>query len=358
MPRPSLSGRPARLARAPLHGRARLRGAPALLGLALAASHCGDGARPTGAPAPPAAASAPVLPPAATATTAAAASAATAADAAPFVLADLVDLRRKGVSRFGYAPATQTLFVSFSDPPKMADQPPPEEHSNELEQWDLTRGAMAFRYQLPSRWIADELFPSPDGKLLGGRLFGLGDGAWCRTWLVDTAAHRVVHESPCAHPDRSTAFLFDGAGHVAIRSTPQGSKPSLRILDASGQPATAAPGGFVDRAPCPRCSVIENAKGVDNAGLYYTDDTGERSLVCANHWHNNFALTADGKHVVTTTWDGEILVWSTGSKRVVSRQKWTQSYGYLAHDPPRDRFLIAEVVDSGTSFLRVLKRAP
>ena len=81
------------------------------------------------------------------------------------------------------------------------------------------------------------------------------------------------------------------------------------------------------------------------------------NMITPSHWHDNYAITRDGQYVVTTTWDGEVLAFSTAEKKVVFKQKIADQYGYLAYDDKDDRFLLGDAMYNGTTYLRALVRA-
>lgn len=274
-----------------------------------------------------------------------------------YAVENLLDLKRTDISRFAYAQETNMLFATFSDPAKMENEPERESHENELEQWDLGAGRMVFRYVLPHPWIVDELFPSPDGLLLGARLFLTGGGSGCRVRVFDTTTHKEIVDRPCIEPNRWSTVRFTNAGDFVVSNSsrsyvaPEG---AIAGFDRRGQPRQVEAKSLEPDNRCNGCDVVQNEQGRTDGGLYFTGKDGKRHLVAANHWHDNFALTNDGALLVTTTWDGEVIGWSTADSRRLFTLKWTDAYGYLAYDRKRDRFLLGDAVHDGTSFLRVL----
>jgi hypothetical protein len=277
-----------------------------------------------------------------------------------YAVENLLDLKRKRITRFAYAQETDLLFVSFGDPPKMEGKPAPPMHQNELEQWNVSEGKMQFRYELPEPWIIDDMFPSPDGLVLGARHYRTGDVGGCKLSVIDTVTHTTLAERLCIEPDgRSSRVEFTASGDFAF-SNPSAPTPAKELagFDRNGRPRTLQAMSLVRDEPCKPCDFVPNQKGRTDHGLFFTDKDGKRHLVAENNWPDNFALSSDGTLLVTTTWDGEVIGWSTTESRRLFTIKWTDSYGHLAYDKKRDRFLLGEVVSTGTSFLRVLTRKP
>jgi hypothetical protein len=167
--------------------------------------------------------------------------------------------------------------------------------------------------------------------------------------LLDTAKHASVAGDLGPYDDRFAEVAFGTSGERLRIST--------AVYDRTGRPSTAAPSEFPPREKG-RLSVIESSPTTASThGLYYADAGGKGHLITPDHWHDNYGLTRDGAYVVTTTWGGEILAFSTADERVVFRQKLADGYGYLAQDDEADRFLIADATSTGTSHLRALVRA-
>ncbi|APR82738.1 Hypothetical protein A7982_08087 [Minicystis rosea] len=289
---------------------------------------------PASSAAPPASAAAPPV------------SAARPAARAPFEVVDLFDLLHHGVSRFAYCKSTRELFVSFSQPPGEA-----KGKADVVYQWNVPEARLVHAYTLEKGWMADELFPSPDGRLLVVRLYRTEDRTsshWGKHALLDTVKHQRIAGDLRPHDDRFAEVAFGTSGERLRISTV--------VYDRSGRPSTAAPSEFPPREKG-KLWVIESSKStLSTHGLYYTDAGGKDHLLTQNHWHDNYGLTRDGAYVVTTTWDGEILAFSTADEREVFRQKLANQYGYLAQDDEADRFLIADATSTGTSHLRALVR--
>jgi hypothetical protein len=101
--------------------------------------------------------------------------------------------------------------------------------------------------------------------------------------------------------------------------------------------------------------VVPSAKSaLDTHGLYYTDRGGQDHLVERDHWNDNYGITKDGRWIVTTTWDGEAVAWSTERLEPVYRHKIASAYGYLAYDERGERFLLGDATHDGTTKLRAL----
>jgi hypothetical protein len=283
-------------------------------------------------------------PPSATASAANGASAASPR----FDVVDLLDLQRRPVSRFAYCPSTEELFVSFDG-------------DRALQQWSVPAARLVHTYPVERGFMVDALSPSPDGRLLVAGLFRVEDGASPHSEkyaLLDVARHAPVSLDLGIHDDRNATIDFGASGQrFRVRtSASMGGPGSDLVYDTAGQTATAPAAEFPPK-PRGRLHVVESSKAtIATHGLYYTDAEGHDTLVTRNHWHDNYGLTRDGQYVVATTWDGEILAFSTATKAVVFTRKIAQQYGYLAYDEKHDRFLIADAVFNGTSTLRALVR--
>jgi hypothetical protein len=291
---------------------------------------------------------------------------------APFEVVNLFDLGRHGVSRFAYSRSTEQLFVSFDHKPSGEWQ----EGGNSLEQWSVPEAARVHSYPVEKGWMVDDLYPSPDGRYLIVGLYHSERGSserWEKYTLVDAVKHEVVAADLEPHDVRSVQVDFGVSGkRVRITGSSGGDPPRSFVYDTEGRPATADPSEFPERPRRRSTSrerpfspqeapgkvwVIESFKGTtDVAGLYYTDAVGNDHMVTRNHWHENYDLTRDGQYVVSTTWDGEVVVFSTAEKQIVSRKKIAGQYGHLAYDEKNDRFLLGDVTHDGTTHLRALVR--
>jgi WD40 repeat protein len=268
---------------------------------------------------------------------------------APFELVDLFDLQRRGVSRFAYCPSTEELFVSF-DP------------GEALQRWSVPGARLLHSYPVEGGFMVDTLFPSPDGRALVLGLYRVKEGASAsfeKYALLDLVGHRFVSLDLGIHDDRFVRAEF-GAGGQRFRlwaGRSGGGEGRGHVYDPAGRETSAAAGDFPPQERS-RLRVVESSKDtLSTHGLYYTDAEGLEHLVTQGHWHDNYALTRDGQYVVSTTWDGEVLAWSTVSKAVVFTRKIAEAYGYLAYDEKHDRFLLADATSTGTSHLRALVRA-
>jgi len=272
----------------------------------------------------------------------------------PFAIVDLLDFQRRNVSRFAYSRSTGALFVSFSDRgPAHVDT-----HGDELQEWSIVASKRVHSYRTEPGWMFDELFPSPDGRYVVAALFRAShsSGRSEKFALLDTS-NRVIRESELRPYNERHATVEFGTSGTRFRIS-FGDGPSARqlVYDTTGRPATADPSEFPPRQKGPLWVIDSTPYTTDSHGLYYTGADGEDHRVTPNHWHSNYALTGDGQYVVTTTWDGEILAWSTAEKKVVFREKIAAQYGFLAYDEASDRFLIADATSDGTTHLRALLR--
>ena len=282
-----------------------------------------------------------------------------ARDEAPaaFEVVDLLDLGRHDVSRFAYSRSTQELFVSFND----RERRQIDAAGDELQQWSVPASKLVHTYRAEKGWQFDALSPSPDGRHLVVRLYhSAGDAAghWAKYALMDVEKRAFVALDLGLYNDRyvEVGFAAGGQRFRLTRGPGTGSPAAQLVYDTEGRPATAGPADFPERKKG-SLWVIESSKAtLDTHGLYYTDATGKDHRITPHHWHDNHALTRDGRHVVTTTWGGEILAWSTAEQAVVFRKKIASQYGYLAYDETNDRFLLGDATHDGTTYLRALVR--
>lgn len=267
-----------------------------------------------------------------------------------FTLSPLLDFGHRDVKTFAFSQRTRELFVSFSDRSDKVIR----RQGDVLCQWDVAKLKRLHTYRLERRWLVDELFLSPSGKQLLIRLYLPENGHphWAKYILLDTVRRIVVNPDLKLYNERNVKVRWNARGdHFRLSNDAQ----RQWVFDVRGRPATSTAAVFPRPAPG-RLSVIESTKStIRTHGLYYRDDTGTRHRVTNNQWHDNFALTRDGRFVVTTTWDGELLIWSTRLKRPVHRQKIAAQYGHLAYDPQRNRFLIGDATHNGTTYLRALQ---
>jgi hypothetical protein len=298
----------------------------------------------------------------ATTTPSAAASAAPAPPSPPlapqaqFAVVDLVDLQQRAVRVFAYCKSTQELFVAFDRPATDVAAA-----GDVLYQWSTSEPRLVHTYALEKGFIVDHLFPSPDGGRLVVALFQTAeehDVHWEKLALLDTVKHESLSPDLGLYNDRFARVEFGKSGQrIRLTGAPGVDAPRPQLVyNAEGRPATADSAEFPAETKG-KLRVIESAKNtMSTHGLYYTDEGGKEYLVTQGHWNDNYDLTRDGLHVVTTTWDGEILAWSTVEKKVVFTEKIAEQYGYLAYDDRNDRFLIGDAMYNGTTHLRALVR--
>lgn len=269
----------------------------------------------------------------------------------PFTVVDLLDFQRRDVSRFAYSKSTGALFVSFSDRgPDHVDT-----HGDELQEWSIVASKLVHSYRTEPGWLFDELFPSPDGRYVVAAVYQTShsSGRWEKFALLDTMTGVIIESELRPYNERHATVEFGTSGTRFRISSGNGPSRQL-VYDTKGQPATADPSEFPPRQKGPLWVIDSTPHTTDSHGLYYTGTDGEDHLIAPNHWNSNYALTGDGQYVVTTTWDGEILAWSTAEKKVVFRKKIATQYGFLAYDEAADRFLIADATIDGTTHLRAL----
>lgn len=272
---------------------------------------------------------------------------------APFELSNLLDLGHQGMRSFAFEGTSRMLFVSFGD------RSPGEIDSggDRLYQWDIASNSLAFTYSLEPGWMVDGLFVREGGGRLAVRLYRPRDpvdGVWGKYILMDTVEHRVMVPDFGLHNDRGAELWFDAGGkYLCIISTDLPGQPSKRlVLDAEGK-AVEGPGDVCKPRPKGKLWVIESSKAtLDTHGLYLSDEEGRDVKLTEKQWHDNYAMTKDGRYVGVTTWDGEFLVFHVREKQLVWREKIAPQYGYLAYDAKGDRFLIGDAMYNGTAFLR------
>ncbi|MBI4951688.1 MAG: hypothetical protein HY908_06615 [Myxococcales bacterium] len=354
----------ASLACATRHGRCETAGSwsllmptDACLGVIQALGDCLDRTRPA-SPAMPVE----VEPPRPRSTASAAATSAPAApSAAPAIIlsvVDVADFGRRDVRTFAYAAASGQLFVSFSD--RWSTE---AALGDAVYQWDLTgEPRLAHTYRLEPGWIVDRLVAAPadtpGGLVVVGQYRSAGGSPFARHGLFDAERGRVVARGLEPFDERAAEVAWSPAGERVRLTRTTGPEPpgAPRAYDRTGAAVSADPAAFPARAPG-RLSVVESTPVTQaTRGLYYRAADGERHRITPDPWHDNFAESADGKLVATTTWDGELLAWSTEARRIVFRQKIASAYGYLAYDPRRDRFLLGDATGDGTTHLRALVR--
>jgi len=274
-----------------------------------------------------------------------------------FALSNLIDLGHRDVRGFAFEPGTRQLFVSFDDRSN-ADV---DAEGDRLYQWDVDAKTLIHTYSIEPGWLVDDIFTSEGASRVVLRLYrprnALGSPS-TKYALMDPVKHAVVATDLGLHDDRNADVIFgrDGKRFLLSSAGTFDGLPKRLVFDEGARPVPEIPSDFSSpEKPYekPRLSVIESSKTtVQTHGLYYTDDAGARTLVTQQHWHDNFALTRDGRYLVTTTWDGELLVWSTAEKREVHREKLAAQYGHLAYDAKGDRFLLGDATHNGTTFLR------
>jgi WD40 repeat protein len=96
---------------------------------------------------------------------------------------------------------------------------------------------------------------------------------------------------------------------------------------------------------------------LDEYGLYFKDASGNTNLVTKDYLQNNYWRSKDGRIIIASNRDNEIVIWDTKTLREIVRKRITNHHnvgGLVIYDREKDRFLIADPSDHGTTYLRVL----
>jgi hypothetical protein len=256
-------------------------------------------------------------------------------DAGSFRITRVLDLHRNHVSRFEFSPEARMLFVAHAEP----------EHGF-LHQWNVDLKKQVFRYDLGGEYICDHITASPDGHYL---LVGCWPrkGYVCKTLILDVTACRVLVDL------KETGRITDARWSPDSKAVWLATSDWRVAYDLKGGVVSWDPTDFADHR---RLRPVESTMQTPTSRLdLYGEDGTIVWRLAIGHWHNNCGLTSDGRHLATTTWDGELLVWRVADRELVFHRKMTASYGYLAYDARYNRFLWADAMHNGTSWLMALE---
>lgn len=255
---------------------------------------------------------------------------------AQFSIVNVFDFGRRGVRNFLFVPVTRRLYVSFMDT-----------EDDLLYEWDVDSGKVTHEYKLGKGYMCDSVAAPPDGKHLVVGCWPLDVLAReCKTLIINTAQKRIVKTLDLEDRTSRPKFSADGTRFWADDRD--------KAFDLSGRSVSPAryeePEVKKESAWC-----IESSKDtIQTHGLYWRDASGKDHRLTQNEWNDNFCVTKDKKFVITTTRDGELIVWRTTDRKEVYRRKLATAYGFLAYDADRNRVLLGDALSNGTTFLRAL----
>jgi len=258
----------------------------------------------------------------------------TSARKSRFSVVDLFDFEHRQVRNFEFCPVTRKLYVSFTDI-----------KNDVLYEWDLDNGEIAHKYRLGDGYMCDSIAISPDGHYLVVGCWPLDSLQDCKTLIVDTTKKRIATTLPHKKRTARPQFSTDGSIFWTDRNN---------AFDLAGLPVSNVL--YKNSEPRKRSAwrIISMKTTLKTHGLYFRDATGRDHRLTQNEWHNNYCVTKDKKFIMTTTWNGELIVWQTDDCIEVYRRKLAFKYGYLAYDPDRNRVLLGDATHDGTTFLRAL----
>ena len=253
-------------------------------------------------------------------------------------LVELFDFGQSGLRKFEFSPKSRSLFVSFHD------------KNGLVHEWNVDNQQIEHVYKLRTGYLCDELRASPDGDVLIVGCWPL-EGYTCQTLVINTASKSISAQLPIS--GRVSDIAFDGAGEsFRIIDSNSGTK-GLAFLRSGETLLSFDASEFESKNG--RAWTVESSKStIQTHGLYCTDPNGKEHLLTQNNWHQNYAVTKDGRFVATTTWDGELIVWRRKDQKQVFHQKMADQYGFLQYDPKFNRFLWADAT-TGSSKLMALQ---
>lgn len=261
-----------------------------------------------------------------------------------FSIVNVLDFGQRQVRNFVFCSATRQLFVSHLEGP-------PSKYDDLLYQWDIDSGHLLHKYHLGTGFICDNVAASPDGRHLLVGCWPL-KGTECRTLLIDTQEKKIMLDLKRSDRIFDARFAQDGLTFWMLTSEERNKGIAFRL------DGTQLPNFSMEEFPSPGSPSIWTvpASKETKGGLFYKGTDGVHHLLTSNNWHENSGITSDGKIIVTTTWDDEIIAWNAETLKEVFRQKITNHHnggGYIAYDPKLNRFLIGDC-SSGTTWLRAL----
>lgn len=252
-----------------------------------------------------------------------------------FVMTQLLDFERRGVRNFTFCPKTRRLYVSFRD-----------KDDDLLYEWDVDKRTVIYKYQLGDGYMCDSVAVSPDGSSVAVGCWPLDIGQTeCKTVIIQTSGDRKM--LLLRRTDRTFSPTFSADGTLLWTDHRQAFDMSGKVVPNAVYKETRVANGSPWSIECSKVTVNQE-------GLYYRDIDGKDHRLIKNEWHDNYAITTDGRFIASTTWDGELVVWSTQTITEIYRQKIAAGYGYLCYDPLMNRFLLGDATDKGTTFLRAL----
>jgi hypothetical protein len=259
-----------------------------------------------------------------------------------FTLTNLFDFRRRNAAPAVFCNKTRQIFVGFSD-----------KEDDSFYQWDLDSGKCVYTFHAGRgfRQVAEAV--SPDGKYLIVTRYTSKVTDW-KALIINVETRAVV------------ADLGDLGAIFEVRFSPNCTKVWLRCGARDGPAVFQMDGTPVNDVSASEFSEIKDRRIWDvpltkshevKPGLFFKDSLGVTHLLATNYWHNNYGLTKDGKIIVASNWNDELVLWDAGTAQEIARQRITNHHnggGYLIYDEAKERFLIADASYRGTTHLRVL----
>lgn len=259
-----------------------------------------------------------------------------------FTLVDVLNFERRNAAAVLFCKATRQLFIGFSD-----------KQDDACYQWDLDTGKCVYAFHAGDgfRQVAEAV--SPDGNYLIVTRYTSQVTDW-RTLIVSVEKLSVVAELGDLGAIFEVRFSSD-CKKVWLRC---GAKNVPSVFQLDGTPVEDfSVNDFLEINTGQLWDVAPAKSREVKPGLFFKDSSGVSHLLATNYWHKNYGLTKDGKLIVASNWNDELVVWDAGSAQEIVRQRITNHHnggGYVIYDETTDRFLIADASYQGTTHLRAL----
>ncbi len=259
---------------------------------------------------------------------------------------EILDLKAEGINVVAFCPASRELFISHSGSTLKVLQ---------LEQWNIDNKKLLQTYTCPKGTYSwDEVAVSPDGKLLVASTYPehVELGARGKLFFIDTRTHKT--RNTAEHNYLSRTITFDHAGRLIMVRTTKWSRPNTFVYDRDGnQQSKFDPNDFESENKDRLWDVPNSQSQKPPPGLFYRDRSGAVHRLVDDPLNDDYALTADGRFVGTSTWgEQRVRIWRTSDLKELFNEKMGAHPVRLLYDSKENQFL---VLSNDNTHLRAIK---
>jgi len=271
-----------------------------------------------------------------------------------FTLKNEIKLGKSGIFQFSFSSESRILFAVFKDEPWR------------LHRWNVDRKMKLGSWDYGKNNMIYAMDTSPDGKFLfigiSPKIKTTREIRESNAIIVNTRNNKGKKvpisgwiEDTCFDEKRN-AFVAELRGIDKETGGFDSRRIWVEAYRVSGEKVDMEGGSAYCRLTGKTVGCLAKVRSKEY-GLFYKDKENKKHKLCRVCRKYNHSVTSEGRLVAVTNRNGELFVWDLHRKKEIycGRIFKKRSWGRLAYDEKKNRFLIVDTCDEGTTWLRALE---